>query len=355
MFEGQTLFVTGGAGFIGNTLVRRLLQRTAARVVTLDALTYAGNVLSLGDAIGDPRHTFVQGDIADAATVAELIRQHSPRAVLNLAAESHVDRSIDGPSQFVQTNLVGTATLLDAAYVYWRGLSEADANAFRFLQASTDEVFGSLAADEPPSTEASPYTPNSPYAATKAGADHLVRAYRQTYGLPTIITRSTNNYGPRQHPEKLIPLMAMRALAGEPLPIYGDGLQVRDWLHVDDQCEALITVLDRGALGETYNLGADDPRTNLQVVHAICDAVDTHAGRPAGETATLITHVEDRPGHDRRYALNSEKANGLEWRPQTSFSAGVEATVAWYATNRKWVEAAADGNPKKRIGLRPRG
>ncbi|MEM9186835.1 MAG: dTDP-glucose 4,6-dehydratase [Planctomycetota bacterium] len=351
----QTLLVTGGAGFIGSNLVRMLLAETDARVVNLDLLTYAGRLESLGVVQDHPRHEFVHGDIADAALVGELLRSRRPAAVLHLAAESHVDRSIEGPAPFITTNVLGTGALLNACLEYWSEAAAGERGRFRFLHVSTDEVYGSLTAAAAPFTETSRYDPSSPYAASKAGSDHLVRAFARTYGLPAIVTNASNNYGPYQFPEKLIPLMTLRALAGLPLPLYGDGLQVRDWLHVKDQCRALITVLRLGQPGGSYNIGAGAERTNRQVVESICQAVDGIVeGRRDGETKKLIRLVADRPGHDRRYAIDATRVRGLGWRPSESFEEGVSRTVRWYADNEAWVAAATRGfDLGRRAGLGP--
>jgi dTDP-glucose 4,6-dehydratase len=347
----RSILVTGGAGFIGSCLVRRLLERGKDRVVNLDKLTYAGNLDSLAMVRHDPRHVFVQGDIADEALVAALLEEHRPAAILNLAAESHVDRSIDDPARFVATNVLGTCRLLESAWRYWSNLPTQERSAFRFLHVSTDEVYGSL--NRPSrSTETSPTAPNSPYAASKAAADGFVRAYHQTYGLPTITTNSSNNFGPYQFPEKLVPLMIRAALAGRPLPIYGDGLQVRQWLFVEDHCHGLLAALQHGQPGEVYNLGGECERTNLETVEAICRIVDEL--RPElSPTASQITHVDDRPGHDRRYALDSSKAHReLGWQPSHDFEAGLRQTVLWYLDNPLWVERVTSGVYRgERLGL----
>jgi dTDP-glucose 4,6-dehydratase len=351
MFE--TILVTGGAGFIGSCLVRQLVGEQQSRVVNLDRLTYAGNLDSLGNALHHPRHTFVQGDVADAQLAADLFKQFRPSAVVHLAAESHVDRSIDGPGAFVQTNVVGTYTLLEAARTYWSRLPLAERDRFRFLHVSTDEVYGSLGASGAFS-EATPYAPRSPYSASKAAADHLVRSYHATYGLPTLITNTCNNFGPYQFPEKLIPLMALNALEGKPLPVYGDGLQVRDWLFVEDHCRALRMVLEQAAPGETYNIGANCERTNLDVVRSVCDLVDEMRPgvqhRPARE---LIEHVVDRPGHDRRYAIDSTKLRReIGWEPRHDFESALRLTVAWYLDNMWWVDRVSSGTyQRQRLGL----
>lgn len=350
----DTVLVTGGAGFIGGHLVRQLLaEEPATQVVNLDRLTYAGNLDSLADVLKHPRHTFVKGDIADARAVAEVFEKFRPRAVVHLAAESHVDRSIDGPAAFVQTNVVGTHTLLDAARACWSKLDVSERERFRFLHVSTDEVYGTLG----PTglfTETTAYAPRSPYAASKAAADHLVQSYHETYGLPTLITNTCNNFGPYQFPEKLIPLMTLNAIEGKPLPIYGDGLQVRDWLFIEDHCRALRLVLDRARPGETYNIGAHCERTNLEVVERICDLVDEMQGttqrKPSRE---LIEHVADRPGHDRRYAIDASKLRReLGWEPQHDFDSVLRLTVRWYLDNSQWVERVTSGKyQRERLGV----
>jgi dTDP-glucose 4,6-dehydratase len=346
-----TWLVTGGAGFIGGNFV---LQAVAdgIRVVNLDALTYAGNLDTLASLADHPGHVFVQGDIGDRALLDRLLAEHRPDAVVHFAAESHVDRSIDGPAAFVQTNVVGTLVLLEAARDYWQALDGAARPRFRFLHVSTDEVYGSLGA-EGRFTEATPYAPNSPYSASKAASDHLVRAFHHTFGLPVLTTNCSNNYGPWQFPEKLIPLVIQRALAGEPLPVYGDGRNVRDWLFVGDHCAAIRRVLDAGRIGETYNVGGDAERENLQVVHAICQLLDARSplsgGRPHAE---LITFVRDRPGHDRRYAIDAGKLQReLGWRPTVDFEAGIARTVDWYLDHQPWVTRVLDGSYRlQRIG-----
>jgi dTDP-glucose 4,6-dehydratase len=349
----DTILVTGGAGFIGSTFVRQWLREEDGRVVNLDKLTYAGNLDSLAEALGDPRHVFVQGDIADRAAVAEQLVAWQPRAVVNFAAESHVDRSIDGPGEFVQTNVVGAFELLEAARRYWRGLPERQRGDFRFVQVSTDEVYGSLGPTGA-FCETTRYQPNSPYSASKAAADHFARAYHHTYGLPTIVTNCSNNYGPYQFPEKLIPLMILNAVEGRKLPVYGDGQQVRDWLYVEDHCRALRQVLHDGTPGETYNVGGNCERTNLHVVLSICDLVDRlRPGLPHAPCRSLVSFVTDRPGHDRRYAIDAGKiARELSWQPQESFESGLERTVAWYLDNPEWIERVASGAYRReRLGL----
>ena len=338
----RTILVTGGAGFIGSNFV---LQRVAAgdRVVNLDKLTYAGNLGNLAEIDTHPAHTFTQGSIEDAALVQSLLQSHRPDAVVNFAAESHVDRSIANPEEFIVTNVVGTYRLLHESLAYYRTLTGEAQERFRFLHVSTDEVYGSLGPSDPAFVETTPYQPNSPYSASKAGSDHLVRAYRHTYGMPTVTTNCSNNYGPFQFPEKLIPLMILNALHGKPLPVYGDGLNVRDWLYVGDHCEAIALVLERGRCGETYNIGGDSEKNNLDVVTAICNIVDEL--RPAGAPhSALIRFVKDRPGHDRRYAMNCAKLNGeLGWRPRETFATGIRRTVEWYLANAAWVEQVTSG------------
>ena len=325
------LLVTGGAGFIGSNFVLSTIAQTGEPIVNLDKLTYAGNLKSLESLQGDARHIFVQGDICDRELVRVLLAQHRPRAIVHFAAESHVDRSIQGPGEFIQTNIVGTFSLLEQAHAHWSALQGGERDAFRFLHVSTDEVYGSLGMKDPAFTERTPYAPNSPYSASKAGADHLVRAYHHTYGLPTLTTNCSNNYGPHQFPEKLIPLMIVSALAGKPLPVYGDGQNVRDWLYVMDHCEAIRVVLERGRAGEVYNIGGDSERNNLDLVRTLCALLDRAQPRKAGTYAELIAFVKDRPGHDRRYAIDAAKIRReLGWRPQESFESGLEKTVRWY-------------------------
>src|SRR5688500_5167122 len=321
------LLVTGGAGFIGSNFVLSSLAATGEAIVNLDKLTYAGNLRNLDALRGDARHVFVQGDICDRGLVKRLLEQHRPRAVVHFAAESHVDRSIAGPADFVQTNVVGTFCLLEEAREYWK----KGVDGFRFLHVSTDEVYGTLGPADPAFTESTPYAPNSPYAASKAASDHLVRAYHHTYGLPTLTTNCSNNYGPRQYPEKLIPLTISNALAGKPLPVYGDGRNVRDWLYVFDHCDAVRLVLERGRIGETYNIGGNCEKQNIDLVKTICTLLDRLSPRKSGRHADLISFVKDRPGHDRRYAMNAAKiARELGWQPRESFESGLEKTVQWY-------------------------
>ncbi len=347
-----TLLVTGGAGFIGASFVLALASRGAARIVNLDKLTYAGNLDNLASLAGSPAHTFVRGDIADRSLVEHLLAGHRPTAIVHFAAESHVDRSIDAPAAFVQTNLVGTFELLEAARAHHASLPAAEAERFRFLPVSTDEVYGPL----PPtglSTEGAPYAPSSPYAASKAGADHLVRAYHQTYGLPTVVTSASNNYGPLQFPEKLIPLTLLNALDRRPLPVYGDGQHVRDWLHVADHCDALSAVLARGEPGATYNIGSGAERTNLDLVHTLCGLLDELAPSAAGPYCDLVTFVADRPGHDRRYGVDSGKIRReLSWAPAHTFEQGLRETVRWYLDHRDWcARITADVYGRERLGL----
>jgi len=357
----ESVLVAGGAGFIGSNFVRVLLGRTHARVVVLDRLTYAGNLESLADVRSHPRFVFVHGDIADRALVASLFQQHRPDALVNLAAETHVDRSIDGPRPFIETNLVGTFELLEAARQHLESQEPGRRARFRFLHVSTDEVYGSLGPGER-SAETSPYAPNSPYAASKAGADHLVRAYHETYRLPALVTNCSNNYGPYQYPEKLIPLMTLNAAEGRPLPLYGDGGNVRDWLHVEDHCAALLLVLTRGVPGGRYNVGANDERTNLEVVDGICAALEAIqpaarnpalAARGARRYSDLRAFVPDRPGHDRRYAIDATRImSELGWRPAHRFEEGLHATVGWYLEHRGWCATAQGGKyGRERLGL----
>ena len=337
------ILVTGGAGFIGANFVLDWAALETDRVVVLDNFSYAGNLQNLSRLREGTDYHLARGDIGDWALVEKLLAQYQPRAVVHFAAESHVDRSIVDPGEFVQTNVVGTFNLLHATLAYWRGLDDTRRASFRFLQVSTDEVYGTLGPADPAFSETTPYAPNSPYAASKAAADHLVRAYFHTYGLPTLTTNCSNNYGPFQFPEKLIPLVILNALEGKPLPIYGDGLNVRDWLHVQDHCAAIRCVLQAGRLGETYNIGGNAERTNLQIVHEICATLDDLRPTPAPH-AELITYVPDRPGHDRRYAIDARKiARELGWQPQMAVAAGLRRTVAWYLDNQAWVEGVRTG------------
>ena len=341
----MTILVTGGAGFIGSNFVIDWLAHNDEPVVNLDKLTYAGNLQNLTSLEGDSRHHFVRGDIGDGALVARLLAGHKVRAVLNFAAESHVDRSIEGPGAFIQTNIVGTFNLLEAVRAYWNGLDEQAKADFRFLHVSTDEVYGTLESDAPAFTEQHRYEPNSPYSATKAASDHLVRAYHHTYGLPVLTTNCSNNYGPYHFPEKLIPLVIHNALAGKPLPIYGDGQQIRDWLYVTDHCSAIRRVLEDGRLAETYNVGGWNEKANIDVVRTLCAILDELQPRADGASyATQMTFVKDRPGHDRRYAIDAGKLEReLGWRPAETFDTGIRKTVEWYLANGAWVENVTSG------------
>lgn len=343
----MTLLVTGGAGFIGSNFVLDWFEDDAAqgeKVINLDALTYAGNLENLAALAAHPRHQFVKGDICDRALIDQLLAEHQPRAIVHFAAESHVDRSILGPGEFIRTNIEGTFTLLEAARHHWQGLSSEGQKAFRFHHVSTDEVYGSLTPDAPPFSEDHPYEPNSPYSASKAASDHLVRAWHHTYGLPVVTTNCSNNYGPWHFPEKLIPLMIVNALAGKPLPVYGDGLQVRDWLYVKDHCRAIRAVLAQGRLGETYNVGGWNEQTNIEIVKTICRLLDEMRPDPSGSYSRLITHVKDRPGHDRRYAIDARKIEfELGWRPVETFETGLRRTIDWYLANPGWVERVQSG------------
>lgn len=345
------ILITGGAGFIGSALVRHLVLERGLPVVNVDALTYAGHLSSLGAAAASPLHIFEQGDIANAAQVESILRRHQPRAVIHLAAESHVDRSIDGPAAFVHTNVVGTFTLLEQATRLWNSRRAEDRRDFRFVHVSTDEVFGALGS-EGRFDPSSPYRPNSPYAASKAASDHFARAWQHTYGLPVIVTNCSNNYGPYQYPDKLIPLVIRKALAGDAIPVYGTGRQVRDWVHVEDHVRGLVAALERGTPGATYLFGGATERTNLDVVHAICDAVDAIAS-DGGTRRRLVTHVADRPGHDFRYAVDASRTTAaLDWTPQRAFAQALPETVAWYAANRAWVtEVMGDRYDESRLGL----
>jgi dTDP-glucose 4,6-dehydratase len=338
------ILVTGGAGFIGSNFVLDWLAQSDEPVVNLDALTYAGNTENLRSLEGDQRHVFVHGDICDRALVDRLLATHRPRAIVHFAAESHVDRSIHGPADFMRTNVEGTFTLLEAARGHWSTLAGDEKAAFRFLHVSTDEVYGSLAPEDPPFRETDAYEPNSPYSASKAASDHLVRAWHHTFGLPVLTTNCSNNYGPFHFPEKLIPLMIVNALAGKPLPVYGDGRQVRDWLYVRDHCSAIREVLARGRVGETYNVGGWNEQPNIEIVHAVCALLDELRPDPAGPRARLISHVTDRPGHDRRYAIDASKIEReLGWRPAETFATGLRKTVAWYLEHADWVERVQTG------------
>jgi dTDP-glucose 4,6-dehydratase len=341
----MTILVTGGAGFIGSNFVLDWLAQSNETVVNLDALTYAGNLRNLAALQGDARHVFVRGDITDRALVDRLLAEHRPRALIHFAAESHVDRSILGPGAFIKTNIEGSFTLLEASRAYWSGLPAGDKAAFRFAHVSTDEVYGSLAPDAPAFTEEHVYEPNSPYSASKAASDHLVRAWHHTYGLPVLTTNCSNNYGPWHFPEKLIPLMIVNALAGKPLPVYGDGMQVRDWLYVGDHCSAIRAVLAGGRLGETYNVGGWNEKPNIEIVQTICALLDELRPRAAGGSyAQQITYVKDRPGHDRRYAIDARKIEReLGWRPAETFASGIRKTVQWYLDHADWVAEVQSG------------
>ncbi|MGC9021705.1 MAG: dTDP-glucose 4,6-dehydratase [Dissulfurimicrobium sp.] len=347
------ILVTGGAGFIGSNFVVDWLSKGDEPVVNLDMLTYAGNLVNLIHLKDDPRHIFVQGDINDRKLISALFAGHRPRAVINFAAETHVDRSIHAPDDFIKTNINGTFNLLSEALTYWQGLNEEARAQFRLLHISTDEVYGSLGPDDPPFTESSPYAPNSPYSASKAASDHLVRAFHRTYGLPTLITNCSNNYGPYQFPEKLIPLVILNAVEGKPIPIYGDGLNVRDWLYVGDHCEALKIVLAKGRPGETYNIGGGSEKTNLDVVHTICTILDELRPDPKGKGySSLITNVKDRPGHDRRYAIDAGKLKcETGWQPKENFKDGIRKTVTWYLEHMDWVQNIKTGTYKAWMAL----
>ena len=341
----ETILVTGGAGFIGSNFVLDCMGASGSAVVSLDLLTYAGNAANLAAVQDDPRYTFVRGDICDAELVGSLLRKHRPRAIVHFAAESHVDRSIVSPEGFVRTNVLGTFTLLEQARAYWAELNEAGRAGFRFLHVSTDEVYGTLGANDPAFSETTAYAPNSPYAASKAGSDHLARAYFHTFGLPVLTTNCSNNYGPFQFPEKLIPLMILNALEGKPLPVYGDGKNVRDWLFVEDHCAAIRRVLESGRPGETYNIGGNSERANIDVVTAICDLVDEMQPQTGREPRRrLITYVQDRPGHDRRYAIDASKiSRELGWKPVEQFESGLRKTVRWYLENSDWIHSVRTG------------
>ena len=344
------ILVTGGAGFIGSNFILQKMQDPSPSVLNFDKLTYAGNLRNLETVTEDRRYTFVQGDIADRQLVRQILAERRPAVIVHFAAESHVDRSICGPEEFVRTNVNGTFALLEEARAYWGGLSEADRSRFRFLHVSTDEVFGSLGPDDAPFSEVTPYAPNSPYAASKAASDHLVRAYHHTYGLPTLTTNCSNNYGRFQFPEKLIPLMILNARDGKPLPVYGDGKNVRDWLYVEDHCQAIATVLRSGRPGETYNIGGWNEKTNIEIVQTICDLVDEMAPRKGASRRGLITYIKDRPGHDRRYAMNASKIEReLDWRPKETLESGLRKTVRWYLENHDWVGDVTNGTYRQWI------
>lgn len=341
----MTILVTGGAGFIGGNFVLDWFVNSDEPLVNVDKLTYAGNLETLASLADHPPHTFIQADIGDRAAISRLLREHQPRAVVNFAAESHVDRSIDGPGEFIQTNVVGTFALLESVRGYWDSLAPDEKAAFRFLHVSTDEVYGSLTADDPPFAETNPYEPNSPYSASKAASDHLVRAWHHTYGLPVLTTNCSNNYGPYHFPEKLIPLVILNAVQGKPLPIYGDGQQIRDWLYVKDHCAAIRTVLASGRVGETYNVGGWNEKPNLEVVKTICGILDELRPRADRRSyAEQITFVRDRPGHDRRYAIDARKIEReLGWKPAETFESGIRKTVAWYLENTQWTANVQSG------------
>ena len=349
----NAVLVTGGAGFIGSNFVLQWIAETDAPVVNLDLLTYAGNRRNLQSVEDNSRHVFVHGDIADETLVGSLLQQHQPRAIIHFAAESHVDRSITGPGAFLQTNILGTFALLQQARAYWDSLSGESKNAFRFLHVSTDEVYGTLRPEDPAFNERTPYAPNSPYAASKASSDMLVRAWGHTYGMPVITTNCSNNYGPYQFPEKLIPLMILNALEGKPLPVYGDGQNVRDWLFVEDHCAAIRCVLDKGRLGETYNIGGNSERRNIEVVTAICDILDElRPDASIGTRRKLITYVKDRPGHDRRYAIDASKiSHDLNWHPTRKFESGIRRTVEWFLDHLDWVNEIRSGAYQQWIDL----
>lgn len=341
----MSILITGGAGFIGSNFVLGWLAQSEEPIINLDKLTYAGNIENLLGLQDDSRHVFVQGDVGDGVQVECLLTQHRPRAVLHFAAESHVDRSIHGPEDFIQTNIVGTFRLLESVRAYWSSLPETEKTAFRFLHVSTDEIYGSLSKDDPPFTEMNPYEPNSPYSASKAASDHLVRAWHHTYGLPVLTTNCSNNYGPYHFPEKLIPLMIVNALAGKPLPVYGDGMQVRDWLYVKDHCSAIRCVLETGRIGETYNVGGWNEKPNIEIVHTVCALLDELRPKADGTSYnTQIIHVQDRPGHDRRYAIDAGKIEReLGWKPAETFETGIRKTVQWYLDNPEWVANVQSG------------
>ena len=344
----KKILITGGAGFIGANFVLEWIRAGKGAVVNLDKLTYAGNLENLASLKNNHQHVFVQGDIGDRALVAKLLAEHQPQAVVNFAAESHVDRSIHGPEDFIQTNVVGTFHLLEEVRGYWSGLPTQQRSQFRFLHVSTDEVYGSLGPHDPAFTETTPYAPNSPYSASKAASDHLVRAYHHTYGIPVLTTNCSNNYGPYQFPEKLIPLVIHNALAGKPLPIYGDGSNVRDWLYVVDHCTAIAKVLEAGRIGETYNIGGCNEMTNLEVVRTLCQILDKARPKSSGSYSGQITFVKDRPGHDRRYAINAEKIEReLGWSAHETFESGIEKTVLWYLENEAWTQHVISGEYRK--------
>ncbi|MDP5134958.1 dTDP-glucose 4,6-dehydratase [Rheinheimera baltica] len=346
--DSRTILVTGGAGFIGSAVIRHVIANTSFNLVNVDKLTYAGNLASLQDVAASSRYCFIQADICDAQAMADIFEQYKPEIVMHLAAESHVDRSINGPGDFIQTNIVGTYTLLEAARAYWISLTDEKRAAFRFHHISTDEVYGDLHGTDDLFTETTAYAPSSPYSASKAGSDHLVRAWQRTFGLPTLITNCSNNYGPFHFPEKLIPLMILNALAGKALPVYGDGKQIRDWLYVEDHARALVKVATLGKIGETYNIGGHNEKQNIEVVTTLCALLEQLAPeKPAGvkHYSDLITYVTDRPGHDVRYAIDASKiADELNWLPEETFESGLRKTVQWYLNNRNWWQAILDGS-----------
>lgn len=351
--EPKTIVVTGGAGFIGSAVIRHIIHDTDDWVINLDKLTYAANPDSLAAVADNPRYRFAQLDICDRQGLDDLLRRHRPDAVMHLAAESHVDRSIDGPAAFIQTNVTGTATLLEAVRAYWGALSAAEAAAFRFHHVSTDEVYGDLADGDPPFTETTPYAPSSPYSASKAASDHLVRAWHRTYGLPVVLSNCSNNYGPCHFPEKLVPLIILKAIRGEPLPVYGDGSQIRDWLYVEDHARALYRILTRGVPGETYNVGGHNEKRNIDVVRTVCRLLDElHPASPVTPHETLITFVSDRPGHDRRYAVDAAKiGRELGWYPEETFDTGMRKTVQWFLDNPRWWQRVLTGEYRlQRLG-----
>lgn len=353
----MSILLTGGAGFIGSNFVLDWLAQSDETVINVDKLTYAGNLENLASLRGDPRHVFVHGDLGDRTLIDRLLKEHRPRAVLHFAAESHVDRSIHGPEDFIETNIVGTFRLLESVRAYWSGLPETEREAFRFLHVSTDEVYGTLTPDAAPFSETNRYEPNSPYSASKAASDHLVRAWHHTYGLPVLTTNCSNNYGPYHFPEKLIPLMIVNALAGKALPIYGDGLQVRDWLYVKDHCSAIRRVLEAGTTGETYNIGGWNEKANIEIVHTVCALLDELRPRSdGGSYKDQITHVKDRPGHDRRYAIDARKIEReLGWKPAETFETGIRKTVEWYLGNSVWVEQVQSGAYRDWVSMQYKG
>jgi dTDP-glucose 4,6-dehydratase len=347
----NTIVVTGGAGFIGSNFVNAWVKLGLGKVINIDKLTYAGNLENLSDIQDNENHVFVQADIGDNKLVANLLKEYQPKAVLNFAAESHVDRSIHAPGEFIQTNIVGTFNLLEEVRAYWGALGAEDKESFRFLHVSTDEVYGSLSPTDPAFKETNPYEPNSPYSASKAASDHLVRAYHHTYGMPMLTTNCSNNYGPYHFPEKLIPLVIHNALNGKNLPIYGDGSNVRDWLYVGDHCSAIRRVLESGKVGETYNIGGWNEMSNLEVVHTLCDMLDQQRPKATGSYRDQITYVKDRPGHDQRYAIDATKIEReLGWKPAETFKSGIQKTVAWYLENQQWVDNVTSGEYQKWVG-----